>query len=49
MQKVFFPNAIHMLNICPNMQEYEKNMYKYAKYAIEDFDVTRWWLGYAES
>ena len=35
MQIVCFPYAIHMLNICSNMQEYDKNMHKYAivKYA----------------
>ena len=34
-KKVCFPYAIHMLNICSNMQEYDKNMHKYAiaKYA----------------
>ena len=33
--KIFHPYAIHMLNICSNMQEYDKNMHKYAivKYA----------------
>ena len=33
--KICYPYAIHMLNICSNMQEYDKNMHKYAivKYA----------------
>ena len=33
--KICYPYAIHMLNICTNMQEYDKNMHKYAivKYA----------------
>ena len=33
--KICYPYAINMLNICSNMQEYDKNMHKYAivKYA----------------
>ena len=33
--KICYPYAIHMLNKCSNMQEYDKNMHKYAivKYA----------------
>ena len=33
--KICYQYAIHMLNICSNMQEYDKNMHKYAivKYA----------------
>ena len=35
MHKICYPYAIHMPNICSNMQEYDKNMHKYAivKYA----------------
>ena len=48
--KICYPYAIHMLNICSNMQEYDKNMHKHAivKYAQICTNMQKTCIKYAQ-